>query len=202
MYQEAITRIKSQFSHFNRNDFNPGSKLFEAIAEMLYWVIPAVLFVFITQKHYPDVEFYKSAMDEGIGPNLWNAIGSFGLFAFGIAIALSKEIWPSKIARNILQNTYSIGCLTIGLIIGQFFSQYPTNALWWQHGLFGVTSVLLIGIVILYNLSIWYLGFLIQNSESGKSSFLTKLEQMHSIWKVIIGTFIALLITLIFLSET
>jgi len=165
------------------------------------WALPAFTFVIVTSSFYPDVVFYKKAITEGIGPNLWNAIGSFGLFAFGLAILLSESLLLRTIAVQILSNTYSIGCLTFGLLCGQFYALANNTSLeWWQMGLFGVTSVFLLLIVLCYNTFVWYLTFLLQNDRGDKSSFIIKLEQMSVIWRFLLGGLATVPITLLFFN--
>lgn len=72
--------LLKQFSHFELADVNPGREIKEALLIFFCWSIPAFIFVIWTNVFYPENEFYQSAIREGIGPNLWNAIGSFGLF--------------------------------------------------------------------------------------------------------------------------
>tara|TARA_R110001599_G_C12276626_1_gene662548 strand:- start:7758 stop:8357 length:600 start_codon:yes stop_codon:yes gene_type:complete len=194
--------LSSQFSHFEKDDINPGTEIKEALFVFCAWALPAFGFVLWANKYYPDVEFYQSAISEGVGPNLWNAIGAFGFFSFGIAIVLSKLSLPAKVARHILSNTYAIGCLTFGLIVGQWcILIFNQELVWWHRGLFGVTSGFLLVIVFLYNLIVWYMYYLIKNDGDGKSPFLVKLEQMNFLWRLFIGLVVALLITVIFLSE-
>lgn len=185
---------------FDRSDFSLGRQVWEPIYIFCMWAVPAFTFVLWANTYYPEVEFYKSAITEGIGPNLWNAIGSFGLFAFGIAVIFSSFKIPSIIAKQILSNTYAIGCLTFGLLVGQWcllpFSQLD----WWQQGLFGVTSVFLLFIVFVYNFIVWYLSFLILNTQHQKSAFLNKLDKLHWFWRVGLGSFIAVVSFLVFLS--
>lgn len=195
--------LEQQFSHFEKADFMPKKEIKEAILVFSAWSIPAFVFVLWANRYYPDVEFYQIAISEGLGPNLWNAIGSFGLFTFGVAVIFSKFMFPATVARQILSNTYAIGCLTFGLLVGQWALLITNEGLiWWHRGLFGVTSSFLLVIVFAYNLIVWYLHYLIKNEEDYKSAFLCKLEQMHWLWRALIGLFVALTITVIFLSET
>lgn len=167
--------LTEKLSIFEKGDFVPGNHLWGAVTIFLAWSLPAFLFVVWADKFYPDVEFYQSAIREGVGPNLWNTIGSFGLFAFGLALSLSSFSIPSLVAKQILINTYAIGCLAFGLLVGQWYLLPFNELVWWQQGLFGVTSALLLIIVLLYNMAIWYLSFLIQNSPDKKSRFLVRL---------------------------
>lgn len=192
-----------RFSHFERSDLIPDENLKEAFTIFFAWALPAFLFVLWANTFYPEVKFYQAAISEGIGPNLWNAIGSFGLFAFGMAVMFSKFSTPALVAKQILTNTYAIGCLTFGLLVGQWCVLLSIEELvWWQRGLFGITSGFLLVVVFLYNLAVWYLSFLVQNEPGRKSDFLVKLEHMHWVWRAAIGLCVALLITLLFMSET
>lgn len=189
-----------KLSIFNISDFSPRGKFKELLTIFSAWAIPAFLFVLWSSSYYPDVKFYEKAITEGIGPNLWNAIGSFGIFSFGLALVFLPYTTPSFVAKQILLNTYAIGCLTFGLLVGQWCLLPFGELEWWQQGLFGFTSVFLLFLVLVYNLVIWYLSFLIQNDESQKSAFLIKFEQLHWAWRVCLGSFISTLAFLAFLN--
>ncbi len=193
-------RLTKIIGIFERSDFHPKEELWEAIIIFISWAFPSFIFVVWANAYYPEVEFYQSAINEGIGPNLWNAIGSFGLFSFGVAVAFSSFTTPSKIAKQILSNTYAIGCLTFGLLVGQWYLLPFGELVWWQQGLFGVTSVFLLAVVFAYNSVVWYLGFLIQNTEHKKSEFLIKFEKTHLFCRVGFGLFISSISLLVFLN--
>jgi hypothetical protein len=74
--------LKEQFKHFNVSDVWPGRQLKEAAKVFLAWSVPAFLFVVWATTYHPSVKFYQDAIAEGIGPNLWNVLGSFGNYAF------------------------------------------------------------------------------------------------------------------------
>lgn len=194
--------LTQQFSHFKKSDFDPREQLGTALLVFISWALPAFIFVVWANTFYPEVQFYQDAITEGIGPNLWNAIGAFGLFLFGITVIFSRFNLFSIVATNVLSNTYAIGSLTFGLIVGQWFGLVIDSELvWWHRGLFGVTSGFLLLVLFSYNLAVWYLCFLIQGNEDQKSEFLVKLEAMHWIWRLIIGLGVAFLVAIIFLSE-
>ena len=196
------TFLIEQFKHFEIMDVLPGKQIKEAIVVFLAWAVPAFLFVLWASVFYPEVKFYKDAITEGIGPNLWNAIGSFGFFSVGVAIIFSKYFYPSVIAERILSNTYAIGSLSFGLLLGQWsFLLTHNDLIWWKVGFFGITSGLLLVVVFFFNLFIWYLSYLIKPSNSGESDFLFKLGQMHILWRVIIGLIFCAITLVLFLSE-
>lgn len=192
--------LVNKLSHFEKDDFLPRKEIWEPIAILLAWALPAFVFVLWVNAYYPENEFYKAAINEGIGPNLWNAIGSFGVFSFGVTVVLSSYYMPSLITKQILLNTYAIGCLTFGLLVGQWCLLPFDELVWWQQGLFGITSVFLLLVVFIYNSVTWYLSFLIQNHQGKKSNFLINLEKIHWAYKTILGLFISFLSMLVFLS--
>ena len=192
--------MKNVLSVFDREDFHPKNDVFEAVYTFAVWALPAFIFVIWANTYYPEVEFYQKAIKEGIGPNLWNTIGSFGLFSFGVAIGLSSFKIPSVIAKQILSNTYAIGCLTFGLLVGQWYFLSLNELVWWQQGLFGITSVFLLGVVFIYNTIIWYLGFLVGSSHNQKSAFILKFETIHIFWRIGFGAFISCVSILVFLN--
>ncbi|MEW8394249.1 MAG: hypothetical protein AB2651_20930 [Candidatus Thiodiazotropha sp.] len=195
--------LLKQFNHFEFSDVNPGREINEALLIFCCWSISAFFFVVWANTYYPENAFYQSAIREGIGPNLWNAIGSFGFFAFGVAIIFSQYSLPSRIARQILINTYAIGCLSFGLLLGQWWTLLVNPELiWWRRGLFGVTSGLLLAVIFLYNLAIWYLYYLLKNDSEKKSTFLEKLESMHVMWRFFIGLFFLISITILFFTTS
>lgn len=192
--------LSERFSVFDKSDFIPREQIWEAIYIFFAWAVPAFIFVLWANTYYPEVKFYREAITEGIGPNLWNAIGSFGLFAFGLAVVFSSFKIPSLITKQILSNTYAIGCLTFGLLVGQWCLLPFGQLVWWQQGLFGITSVFLLLVVCVYNLVVWYLSFLIQNTQHQKSAFLTKFERLHWVWRAGFGLFISGVALLVFLN--
>lgn len=185
---------------FEKSDVVPGKEAWKAIIVFLVWALPAFLFVVWATKFYPQNELFQSAIKEGIGPNLWNIIGMFGLFSFGIALSLSNFSILALMAKQILTTTYGIGCLTFGLLVGQWYFLPLSGLTWWQQGLFGVTSVLLFVILFLYNLVVWYLCFLLQSSRNRSSNFLVKFKKLHWSYRMGSGLSISCIALLVFLN--
>ncbi|NAW64793.1 hypothetical protein, partial [Photobacterium halotolerans] len=120
MRESVINYVIQRFCHFERCDINPGNSYKEAISVFLAWTVPAFIFVLWASNFYPEVKLYHDAITEGIGPNLWNVIGSFGFFSFGIAMIFSNHTGPALVADKVLSNAYAIGCLNFGLLSGQW----------------------------------------------------------------------------------
>ncbi len=94
--------LVQQFSHFELEDVYPGKELKCALFIFCAWAIPAFSFVLWAEHYYPTVEFFQSAITEGIGPNLWNALGAFGLFMLGLSIIFLNFNFPALVAEHIL----------------------------------------------------------------------------------------------------
>ncbi|WP_200258030.1 hypothetical protein [Halorhodospira neutriphila] len=202
MFNKVRAFFRSNFGHFAKEDFWPGKKWIEPTKIFFVWAIPAFFFVLWSSKYASDAQFFQSAVREGIGPNLWNLIGSLGLFVLGLSVIFPGFDSLRGIARNILLNTFAIGSLTFGLLFGRFFVNFPIGGIsWWKEGLFGVTSALLFFVVFLYNLAIWYLSYLLGVDNIEKSPFVSKIERCKLPVRFLIGIFVSLLILLIFLSE-
>ena len=83
----------------------------------------------------------------------------------------------------------------LGLLAGQVVGNVAqAEFLWWQKGLYGVTSVTLFILLFLMNAATKYMCFLIDRNGDEKSRFLDKLEQMHWSWRAAIGLFSSMLI--------
>lgn len=192
--------IKNKFAHFDFGDINPKPYLKEPITDFLAWCIPSIIFVVITTLYYPDIEFFRSAIGEGIGPNFWNLMGLLGYVGFALSILFLEVEWLAIATRNILMSTYSIGALSFGLLTGQLITADLSNSVWWVKGLFGVTSIFVMLILFLINFFLWYLAFLLRNTSDKKSTFLKKLEQMHLFWRFGIAGLTFILVNHVFSS--
>ena len=193
--------IKKEIRSFQVEDLLPSKQdNIEAAVVLSSWAIPAVLFVLWANSYYPEVEYYQKAIREGFGPNLWNAIACFGLMAFGVAISFSTFRMPARFAKKILMSAYAIGCLTFGLLVGQWFLLPLDQLVWWQRGLFGITSVFLLVVVLMYNVVLWYLGSLLYTESGDKTRFLKKVEMKSGEWRLFAGVVIFLLSVAVFLN--
>ncbi len=194
--------MKEQFDHFEISDFFVLSEFLKSQVIFCAWAIPSFAFVWWSTTYYSDVDFYRNAIGEGIGPNLWNVIGSFGLFSFGLAITFPNASWLADIAWRILSSTYAIGSLSFGLLLGQWsFLMTNSNLMWWKLGLFGITSGLLLIVLLFYNFAVWYLAFLVQQRNRERSPFLTNVGSMNCLWRIVFGLAIMSLILFLFISQ-
>ena len=192
--------LQKQFISLSEFDFFLAEKRAEGIRIFLLWVIPSLILFYLIEKYFPHSVRLHKAIQEGIGPNLWNVIGAFGLFSFGLSIIFPHSKWILKSAKNILENTFAIGCLSIGLLIGQWFFALNHNDLeWWKVGFWGVTSGALIFVVIVFNFCIWYLATLV-NTE--KLDFMNRISKINFIWRLLIGISICFIIYAMFITTS
>lgn len=191
--------LLEQFSVFGKSDIIPNTELKEAFRIFLWWSLPSLIFVLWAENFRPEVCFYQEAIGEGIGPNLWNTIGAFGFFLFGAALTFSGSTWLCRAAKTVLLNTYAIGSLTFGLLLGQWLTEVSDlNLVWWKQGLFGITSGVLIVVLFSLNFAVWYLSFLLGDELGEKSSFRRTLSSM-AWWRIPIGLFLMSIISFTFL---
>ncbi|WP_194435172.1 hypothetical protein [Vibrio fluminensis] len=167
--------------HFGKTALKPKDEDYvKALISFFSWFLPAFLFVLWSSYCYPESEFYSKAINEGKAPNFWNLIGSLGVLLFGACLLLPKTRGISYVTNRVLLNTYSVGCLTLGLVVGQlFFLPYDTLT-WWQAGLFGSGVVVSLFFVICFNLIVWYLAFL----TSRYSQFLDKMATLSVFYRL------------------
>lgn len=183
------TFIKKQFEQFNIDDISPYSRINEALIIFISWALPAFALVLIANFYFPDSIFLQKAIEESIGPNLWNLMGSFAVISFGVALVFPKIRILSNMSKQLLLGTYNVGSLIFGILVGQFVLIVNADRIstWWKIGLFGITSAYLLLIVFLLNLMLWYLSFLIQTDKYCKTNFIKKFEVVHWSLQFIIG---------------
>ncbi len=158
---------------------------------LFWWVVPAYLVVIVTFLHkgiLPKV-YLQAAIGEGIGPHLWNVMGVFGLILVGLSVIYPRASLISHSAYHVLTNTYSVGCLSLGLIAGQLTtiflnSEAPTPSKLFLAGIGGALIAL-----VAFNIILWYLAHLMIRQTQGKC-LLTQLPKIDLRLRV----FVALLV--------
>lgn len=195
--------LTTQFIDFDINDLFSKNDFKNEVVYFFLWFTFSASFVIWSNTYYPDVVSYQEAIQEGmISSNLWSALGSMGFFVAGMAIAFSKFTKLRKSAKALLDSSYSVGCLSLGLMAGQVFVLVKTDGLiWWQTTIYATVISISLTILIGVNFMIRLFGYLIQNKEGEKSLFLKKLEAMHWLWCVTLGLGTSLLTATLFLLE-
>lgn len=97
------------------------SRSFTALSEFLLWVVPSVAFVLAVSwlESFRSAEYLQAAIQQGIGPELWNVIGCFGFSLLGAALLLPRMQQLARAANFALTTAFGIGAMTYGLLIGK-----------------------------------------------------------------------------------
>jgi hypothetical protein len=181
----VIERIRAYFQEqlalFDRSALWSTQVAKEGAFVAFWWGLPAFLVVWCVANypHYLPSSYLSAAISEGIGPHLWNAIGTLGLVLVGLALLFPKSKYLAKSAYQVLTNTYAIGGLSFGLLFGQLATSIASaNIQQWKLWLLGVGGGFLAIQLLFLNFSLWYLGHLMVSRESG-DGFLSRVERMH-----------------------
>lgn len=192
--------LRSQLSIFTSSDFSPRPAISNAATVFFGWAIPAFVGVMFARwlGHHRSVEYLNKAISEGIGPHLWNVVGAIGIVLFGLFLILPTQQRIATAANNALKNTYAIGCLTFGVLFGQWLYAFHTTTFegWqaWANAL-GFGSLFLDLFVL--NFAVWYMGYL-SAPDRLNTGFASKLASVNLRLRILIGTTLGFL-TLFFL---
>lgn len=175
---QARHYFSTQFSWFDDTKWFSKKVLTDGLKIAAVWGLPAIAAVWLNWRlpRIMPVAYVSYAITEGISPHLWNIVGTIGLEFFGLATLFPKATWLARAAHKVLANTYSIGALAFGLLLGQMIVlgigiQPDANPLTWlQFSLL----LLLVAEVFLLNFMVWYLATLVAAEMYGVA-FLNKL---------------------------
>lgn len=179
--------LTQQFQHFAPTDLDLRPLWRRAAILFGSWAVPAFCFVLFSHYVRPDVIYYQEAIRESIGPHLWNVIGSFAMFVWGLALTFPRMPGLIRIAGNLLISTYSIGALTWGILAGQWWvGMTSPQFAWWQTGLFGVTGAFILGVLFALNLILWAMWALISPERPRAEVFLNNVGQLSKYLRAVI----------------
>lgn len=166
--------LKNEFEHFDRGALWSPAAAREGVLVFLCWALPAIALALVVDHYssYLPQNYLKAAISEGIGPHLWNVIAIAGLSLVGLAFLFPRSRIVTRSAYQVLINTYAIGGLTFGLLIGQvpkmlFFDSDQVEIL--ELWLTGTGYLILILQALMLNFSLWYLGNLMIRKDDGNS---------------------------------
>ncbi|WP_157656218.1 hypothetical protein [Burkholderia ubonensis] len=162
MHQLSNVRsyLTSQLAPFNRSFFWSAIVPIEGLRVAFWWAAPATVAVlFITHfKNQLPASYLEAAISDGIGPHIWNVVGMLGLVLFGLAVLFPKIKFIATGAYQVLINTYGMGGLAIGLLIGKIGAQLPSSLSkleLWRAWLAGTGIALLMFELFVLNFSLW-----------------------------------------------
>ncbi|WP_155648950.1 hypothetical protein [Burkholderia stagnalis] len=152
--------LTSQLAPFNRSFFWSAIVPIEGLWVAFWWAAPATVAVlFITHfKNQLPASYLEAAISDGIGPHIWNVVGMLGLVLFGLAVLFPKIKFIATGAYQVLINTYGMGGLAIGLLIGKIGAQLPSSLSkleLWKTWLAGTGIALLMFELFVLNFSLW-----------------------------------------------
>ncbi|CAJ9280058.1 Uncharacterised protein [Burkholderia pseudomallei] len=162
--------LKAQLAPFNRSFFWSTIVPIEGLRVAFWWAAPATVAVlFITHfKNRLPASYLEAAISDGIGPHIWNVVGMLGLVLFGLALLFPKIKFIATGAYQVLINTYGMGGLAIGLLIGKIGAQLPSSLSkieLWKAWLAGTGIALLMLELFVLNFSLWCFASLMRSTK-------------------------------------
>lgn len=168
VFRTLLNRTRSWIRHhtrdFKRSDFLPRCAWKQAAIVLAAWTLPAITGVVLTDwlGSHRSVKYLQTAIQEGIGPHIWNVFAVLGMILVGLLIALPRQRWLAIAAYQVLQNTYALGALMLGLLLGQWICFTALQDASTLHTYVRVTvSGLMFAMAFCLNFLIWYTSFLI-----------------------------------------
>ena len=122
--------LRTQLQPFDRAALWSSSVAKEGALVVFLWAAPSFLIVWLVasyRKFVPSA-YLEAAISEGIGPHLWNVVGTLGLALVGLALVFPRSRLIARSAYHVLINTYAIGGLSFGLLFGQLATALASAA--------------------------------------------------------------------------
>lgn len=146
-----------------------------ALFEFLLWTVPATLFVLFVSwlEPFHNIRYLQAAIDQGIGPELWNVAGCFGFSLFGTALLWPRAQITRAAAHYVLNTAFGMGALTYGLLIGKSIVAIKAATVQaWQAWFWGAGIGLLFLLVAAFNFAIWHAALLCSPMSQREGGFL------------------------------
>jgi hypothetical protein len=182
--------VRHHMHHFKRADFWPGCELTQAAIVFAAWALPAIAGVVVTEwlGNYRSVNYLQMSIQEGIGPHIWNVFAVLGMIPVGLLIAAPRQKWFAIAAYQVLQNTYALGALMFGLLLGEWICITAP-----QNTFFVVMAMtLLLVFAFCLNLLIWYVAFLVSPARLD-TGFMRSVAQLKVQFRLPLGSTIVLI---------
>ncbi|VBB12296.1 hypothetical protein [Burkholderia stabilis] len=162
--------LKAQLAPFNRSFFWSAIVPIEGLRVAFWWAAPATVAVLLIThfKNQLPSGYLEAAISDGIGPHIWNVVGMLGLVLFGLAVLFPTIKFIATGAYQVLINTYGMGGLAIGLLIGKIGAQLPSSLSkfeLWKIWLAGTGIALLMLELFVLNFSLWCLASLMRSTK-------------------------------------
>jgi hypothetical protein len=175
----------------------------DLLFSIIFWFLPAFI-SFIVFQHYKSSGYFNyilKALNQGISVYLWNLMAGIGCIFFGIGILFPKNKTKLKLlknSRNILLNTFKMGLLALGVLMGEalLFQGHFRFYTSWQKWFFDAAFLMMLIEAFFINLTLWVVAVLIYNPyiPDKKTKLIKKIEG-RTVYRVLIP--ILILITFI-----
>lgn len=139
------------------------------------------------------VDYYNKAIEQAIGPVLWNVVGVIALSFFALTLIFPKSKSLAVISHHLLMATYLMGAMTIGILVAQYFfvvGQLRDYLHDWRTYFYLPLTFLLLLIVVAINTVVGYLAYLVFWSRS----FLTIMAEFGFLIRAVVGIGLASLV--------
>jgi hypothetical protein len=180
------------------------SRSFTALGEFLLWVVPSVAFVLAVSwlASFRSAEYLQAAIQQGIGPELWNVIGCFGFSLLGAALLLPRMQQLARAANFALTTAFGIGAMTYGLLIGKAIVAISAPTVQtWQAWLWGAGIGVLFLLVAVFNFVVWYGALLTSPVAQQVGGFLHWWSGRPLLLRAAIALFLILLPIVLLVAE-
>ncbi|WP_439894397.1 hypothetical protein ACS7SF_22840 (plasmid) [Ralstonia sp. 25C] len=181
--------LRDELRKIGPNDLLPDSSFKTALWTFFTWAALAILFVGATSwlGQFKSTKYLTDTISEGIGPHLWNVVGTFGCTFLGALVIAPKTKLLAILASEAFANTYVIGALSFGLLAGQvaelFITAPPAPKVYW---LYAIAFPILFAALAALNLSTWYLSYLSSPARLSKG-FLCQLAKVDMRLRLPVG---------------
>lgn len=194
--------LKEQLTPLGRPAIWLQFSVIEGARIIFWWAAPSMLAVWLITyfRKYLPFSYLDAAISDGIGPHLWNVVGLLGLALFGLAVLLPRCKFIANSAYQVLTNTYAMGGLAIGLLVGQITARIPSalsKLELWKAWLMGTGIAFVTLELFALNFSLWCLASLMRTT-AGHDGFLRRIEGIDLRLRFLAFVFLSILPTTMF----
>jgi len=137
---------------------------------LLLWVIPIFISVwgvhFLFFKNADTYMYYQKAINQSISPELWNIIGTFAIFIFGVGMLFKIEKLI-KISGEFFYYVSTMGFIMIGVLMAQVTIVFSLNKMDPRiEFLYGITFISAFFIFIFLTGVLWYGYYAIKTEQN------------------------------------
>ncbi|TLM75243.1 hypothetical protein ACONUD_18940 [Microbulbifer harenosus] len=193
---ECRLKIERAVSVFHKDDFLPSGGWRDYWIISLWWMLPAAAYVFVVEwfRGFRAVDYFDTAMSQGVSPELWNVIGVFGFTSLGFGIFTVN--FPClhtvfiRSANKLLLIAFDIGLLSFGIILSKVILAFGDAEITsWKTWFFGIGAFVFLPVVFALNTILWYLATIIHNQGTADmcSPIMRSFARLSGLTRSILG---------------